>query len=99
MLFFDCEILAFDCVFNRSTAGTSIRYFSGIQDLAKKINTRSLDNKLDRTIVRARYTREQVCNAYEMLIQEPVGLKKPRRNSDTVCSEVGQVDEMEAPVQ
>lgn len=38
MLFYDCSILCFDCVFNRETAKNRALYFVDAHDLAMKIN-------------------------------------------------------------
>ena len=38
MLFYDCQILAFDCAFNRCTAGDRADYFTTAEDLSKRIN-------------------------------------------------------------
>lgn len=45
ILFYDCIILAYDCDFNRETAGNCAHYFSDINELVNLIN-KALDNQL-----------------------------------------------------
>ena len=68
MLFYDCTILAFDCAFNRSTAGEAIEYFSGVDTLAAAIASATRHTHFDRRAVRARYAAAEVCDAYVRLI-------------------------------
>jgi glycosyltransferase involved in cell wall biosynthesis len=59
MLFFDCEILCFDCSFNRATAGQAARYFSTAEQLAELLTTRAPPHT-DRSVVRERYSTQAI---------------------------------------
>ena len=68
MLFYDSAIVAYDCDFNRCTAGSAIDYFSDLNDLVRILNDVKLTAIVDRSFVRSKYTREQVANAYLKLM-------------------------------
>jgi glycosyltransferase involved in cell wall biosynthesis len=55
MLFFYCEILCWDCAFNRSTAGAAARYFSSASQLAEMLSADAVQPP-DRAAVRSRYS-------------------------------------------
>lgn len=69
MLFYDCKILAFDCVFNRKTAGDSIYYFSDSDDLISHLTSTEKAYQIDRGTVRHQYTRAKICADYINLIE------------------------------
>lgn len=68
MLFYDCEILAFDCAFNRATAGESIQYFADADELAAEISSGKKTVPRNRLAVREIYTEAKICDAYVRLI-------------------------------
>lgn len=69
MLFYDCEIFAFDCVFNRCTAGDAIKYFSDCDVLTRQLSTADhCINDSHRNALRLKYTRTSICNDYTSLI-------------------------------
>jgi len=72
MLFYDCEILAYDCAFNRATAGESIKYFGSAAELAGRISTDEPMVTADRLAVRETYTQAKICGAYIRLINAPM---------------------------
>ncbi len=55
ILFFDCEILCWDCSFNRVTAGQAARYFFSADELAGMLSTEPA-SIVDRSEVRRRYS-------------------------------------------
>ncbi|HET9447960.1 MAG TPA: DUF1972 domain-containing protein [Steroidobacteraceae bacterium] len=57
ILFFDCDILCWDCSFNRATAGDAARYFSSASHLAQLLAT-GPGAIVSRESVRRRYTRD-----------------------------------------
>lgn len=75
MLFYDCDVLAFDCEFNHCTAGAAIEYFSDVEGLAEKIRHQLTGQTLSREVVREMYTKERICGAYQKMIDE---LLRPR---------------------
>lgn len=58
MLFFDCDILCYDCSFNRATTGSAARFFKDAQELGQALN--SAPRAADRTAVRQRYSTESI---------------------------------------
>ncbi len=67
MLFYDCDLLCFDCSFNRETAGEAARYFSSRDSLASLLEALP-PTRPERATLRRRYTREAVAHAYLELI-------------------------------
>lgn len=67
MLFYDCRIVAFDCPFNRETAGDAARYFDDVPALIRQLAD-SEGLGLDRTAIRERYTRANIANRYLAVI-------------------------------
>jgi glycosyltransferase involved in cell wall biosynthesis len=59
MLFFDCDILCWDCSFNRATAGDAVRFFTSGEDLAQLISAGPAP-VASRDLVRRRYTRDAI---------------------------------------
>ncbi len=59
MLFFDCDILCWDCSFNRATAKDAARYFVGVDDLARLLDGGAILG-VDRTEVRSRYSTDTI---------------------------------------
>lgn len=70
MLFYDCPVIAYDCAFNRSTAGDAITYFADESDLARQIADVKRVAPADRDEVRLRYTRERICGQYALLVSD-----------------------------
>lgn len=71
MLFYDCEIIAFDCAFNRCTAGDAIKYFSDTDELASQLRcANQAVNGLERSNLRRKYTRDSICKDYASLITQ-----------------------------
>lgn len=66
MLFYDCQIFAYDCEFNRSTAGSSAQYFSTSGELTFLIkdNVCSPIEPSSRESIRVRYTAAQIVEKY-----------------------------------
>jgi hypothetical protein len=67
MLFYDCRIIAFDCEFNRYTAGDSIQYFDSILSLCMILKDKCNNFNRDRSDLRNKYTRESICSEYNNL--------------------------------
>lgn len=80
ILFYDCNILAFDCTFNRSTAGDGIQYFCNEEELVTQLRSIELNVCRDRTELRSQYTRTRVCDAYSELINGLFRLVIPPQN-------------------
>jgi glycosyltransferase involved in cell wall biosynthesis len=59
MLFFDCDILCYDCSFNRATAGSAARFFRDADDLGRLLNAAPAA-PVDRATVRQRYSTEAI---------------------------------------
>lgn len=70
MLFFDCEIIAFDCAYNRATAMDAISYFASVEELQKMLTETGSRARNDRTQIRERYTRKRICDEYLNMLQE-----------------------------
>lgn len=71
MLFYDCEIIAFDCVFNRCTAGDAIKYFSDFDALSGQLRCPNQTiNGEERGDLRRKYTRGSICKEYASLITQ-----------------------------
>lgn len=68
MLFYDCEILAFDCSFNQATAGAAISYFADADKLAGKIRAFKHGSSYGRQAVREQYTRKRISAKYVSMI-------------------------------
>lgn len=65
MLFYDAPVLAYDCVFNRFTAGDEASYFSNKNELIEKLNFNFTSKSTNpKKISRIKYTRESICNSY-----------------------------------
>jgi len=64
MLFYDCDILSFDCPFNRSTAGEAVRYFANAHALAALIDGGPAGPHASLSRLRDRYTRANIAKAY-----------------------------------
>ncbi len=69
MLFYDCDIIAFDCPYNRATGGAAISYFSNIDDLRLLLSSSSKIDSSMRGPIRERYTRERICNEYISILK------------------------------
>lgn len=63
MLFYDCRIIAFDCPFNRETAGETASYFRDVPALAQQLAGDDRQAS-DRTAIRRRYTRASIAGLY-----------------------------------
>lgn len=63
MLFYDCEILCFDCPFNRATASHSAFYFSDASDLARLIDD-NVRKECGRAELRHQYTAASIALQY-----------------------------------
>lgn len=70
MLFYDCTILAFDCPFNRCTAGNHILYFKDLDDLVAQILLPKPMLLTERGALRKQYTKEKISQKYINLIEE-----------------------------
>ena len=70
MLFYDCSILAFDCTFNRCTAGDAIQYFADSEALLSILMRPAYAQRVDRSAVRRQYTQAKICEDYIMLVEE-----------------------------
>lgn len=69
MLFYDCEILAFDCPFNRCTADKGIKYFKNADELVVQLMCPpQLSPPASRDEVRRKYTKANICSDYTSLI-------------------------------
>lgn len=73
MLFYDCCILAFDCAFNRSTAGDAVQYFSDSNSLLTYLIGPVEAQRIDRRAVRSLYTQSKICDEYSHLIEKLTG--------------------------
>jgi glycosyltransferase involved in cell wall biosynthesis len=79
MLFYDCVILAFDCAFNRCTAGDAINYFTDTDTLAAHLRCPAHDvERADRGVVRQQYTQTKICENYTSLVEELTGTEDPK---------------------
>lgn len=74
MLFYDCYILAFNCEFNRSTAGDAIEYFDNLEMLYTKLGEFRPHTMVDRTKCREKYTRYQICMGYISMINKMLNI-------------------------
>lgn len=74
MLFYDCRVVAFDCAFNRCTAGEAIDYFASADHLARKIGDPGSIWTGTRTDVRDAYSRARICAAYTKVILALTGV-------------------------
>ncbi len=59
ILFFDCDILCWDCSFNRATAGDAVRFFTSAEHLAQLLAIGPAP-VASRELVRPRYTRDAI---------------------------------------
>jgi hypothetical protein len=65
MLFYDCGIAAFDCAFNRATAGESAVYFGSRDELVFILRSAPLSvSKEVRLAARRRYSRRRIAGLY-----------------------------------
>lgn len=64
MLFYDCKVAAFDCTFNRETAGETAQYFSNPAALEQILNDTAPNMAANRTEIRERYTRDTIAAQY-----------------------------------
>jgi glycosyltransferase involved in cell wall biosynthesis len=69
MLYYDCKIIAFDCAFNRATAGDASDYFEDLTELVDAIKTPDTPRAEARAQARMRYTLETICSDYLELIE------------------------------
>ncbi len=74
MLYYDCRILAFDCSFNRATAGDAIEYFEDLTGLVERIKVTGTFCADARAAARARYTLDNITTEYLNLIGSLNGL-------------------------
>lgn len=70
MLFYDCNILAYDCAFNRATAGDTIEYFINNEELGRILQQPQSQGNMDRTELRGFYTRSKICDEYTRVIRQ-----------------------------
>lgn len=78
MLYFDCPIFAYDCVFNRETAGEAAEYFSDESQLACLLDGnlgRPPKSFSVRAAKRAEYAWGRIADAYADAVLEVVGVK------------------------
>lgn len=68
MLYYNCSILAYDCEFNRYTAGSQAAYFDDVESLVQKLSNRICRPLHNAEDIRKRYTRAQIVAQYEALI-------------------------------
>jgi len=59
MLFFDCDILCWDCSFNRATAGNAVRFFASADQLGPLLAAGPAP-AARRDLIRRRYTRDAI---------------------------------------
>lgn len=71
MLYYDCRVIAFDCSFNRATAGEAIDYFEDMTGLVESIKIVDTPRAEARAQARMRYTLERICTEYLELIVGP----------------------------
>lgn len=64
MLYYDCLIIAFDCPFNRETAGDAARYFTNVDVLGRQLHDAVPHELADRAAIRERYTRATIAAQY-----------------------------------
>ena len=69
MLFYDCRIIAFDCPFNRETAGETAGYFGDAPALARQLAGDG-GQAPDRTAIRERYTRASIAGRYLAVVAQ-----------------------------
>jgi glycosyltransferase involved in cell wall biosynthesis len=67
MLYFDCEIFAYDCPFNRETGENAIQYFKDCSDLVQCLDSQHKE-PVSRDIVRTKYSSESIMLAYKKLL-------------------------------
>jgi glycosyltransferase involved in cell wall biosynthesis len=68
MLFYDCRIAAFDCVFNRNTSGADAEYFRAESDLVELMSKYLSSPASIVKKSRNRYTAHAVVSEYEALL-------------------------------
>ncbi len=71
VLFYDCEILCYDCVFNRITAKDGAEFFKNEAELAQKINSIVAGTKYRKTPNLAQYTAARISEQYIAAAFEP----------------------------
>jgi glycosyltransferase involved in cell wall biosynthesis len=64
MLYYDCTLICFDCVFNRATAKNDSLYFSSVDELVKRINTLSKAPSWSEKAIRFEYTASKIASQY-----------------------------------
>ncbi len=69
ILYFDCDIFCWDCVFNKVTAGETARFFSSAAELGRLLDE-GRGAALDRTDVRRRYSNRVIADKLEVAITE-----------------------------
>ena len=69
MLFYECHLFCFDCLFNRYTAETSAMYFTTADDLSNQLDSLPREAS-NRSTLRARYTREVIAEEYVALFRK-----------------------------
>lgn len=69
MLFYDCKIFAFDCLFNRETARNTASYFTDAPALTRQL-TDDREQVMNRTAVRECYTRANIVSQYLAVISQ-----------------------------
>ena len=69
MLFYDCEIIVYDCIFNRFTAGSSVSYFSTAADIVDALRSRVSADLSGRYLARQTYKAERIVEQYISAIE------------------------------
>lgn len=68
MLFYDCQIICFDCDFNRATAGNAATYFSTAENLSLQLNqlndAQIIKDSSARNEIRSKYTAQIIAHQY-----------------------------------
>ena len=92
MLFYDCQILAYDCSFNRATAGDAIKYFENKEDLTFLFGQDAKHVSIKRIELRSYYTRNKICGQYSRMIAELTESEKKDSNDVIYEKSNGLVD-------
>jgi glycosyltransferase involved in cell wall biosynthesis len=64
MLYYDCALICFDCVFNRATARNDSTYFASVDELIDRINQQVLSPTLGEKQIRFEYTASKIASQY-----------------------------------
>jgi glycosyltransferase involved in cell wall biosynthesis len=64
MLYYDCALICFDCVFNRATAENDSTYFASIDELVDRINAKVKTPSWGPKEIRFEYTAEKIASQY-----------------------------------